>query len=319
MLTSSFAWHVLARERGDHLVRVHVRGRARAGLEDVDRELVVELARGDPVAGCGDALGLLRVEEAELGVRARRGRLDASEPAGDGGRDRLAGDREVLDCLPCFHAPELPRRGLAHASESSAAPPRRQRGREKAPLRHGNAQSTHDGAGGTRWYAGHPGRGARRGHRRIVRRPGLGPQRRPARASDRSDARGTARARARLQGPQDRPRGPVRRRVQARHEQPLYPRPRRRARGSQRQGRHRRDPPSCRSRRCRRCSATATASRASACRSSTHARPTSRTDTAPISTRSASGRPSRTRSIATARPRPAASGTSASSTTRAAC
>ena len=47
----------LARERGDDLVGVHVRGRARAGLEDVDRELIVVLAGGDRVAGRRDAPG----------------------------------------------------------------------------------------------------------------------------------------------------------------------------------------------------------------------------------------------------------------------
>ena len=73
--------HVLAGERGDHLVRVHVRRGARAGLEDVDRELVVELAARDPVAGRGDPLGLLGVEQPELGVDARRGGLDPAEPA----------------------------------------------------------------------------------------------------------------------------------------------------------------------------------------------------------------------------------------------
>src|SRR5207248_7920071 len=40
---------VLAGRCRDHLVRVHVRGRARAGLEDVDWELVVELAVRHPV------------------------------------------------------------------------------------------------------------------------------------------------------------------------------------------------------------------------------------------------------------------------------
>ena len=39
--------HALAGQRRDDLVRVHVRGGAGAGLEDVDRELVVELAGGD--------------------------------------------------------------------------------------------------------------------------------------------------------------------------------------------------------------------------------------------------------------------------------
>ena len=50
---------VVPRQRGDHLVGVHVRRRARARLEDVDRELVVELATGDAVGGGGDALGLV--------------------------------------------------------------------------------------------------------------------------------------------------------------------------------------------------------------------------------------------------------------------
>ena len=48
--------HVLAREGGDHLVRVHVRRGARAGLEDVDRELIVELAVRDPVGRGRDPL-----------------------------------------------------------------------------------------------------------------------------------------------------------------------------------------------------------------------------------------------------------------------
>jgi hypothetical protein len=47
------------REVRDHLVGVHVRGGARAGLEHVDRELVVELAGGDAVGGGGDPLGEL--------------------------------------------------------------------------------------------------------------------------------------------------------------------------------------------------------------------------------------------------------------------
>jgi len=49
-------------------------------LEDVDRELVVVLAAADGIARDGDALGELGVEQPELGVDTRRGRLDASEP-----------------------------------------------------------------------------------------------------------------------------------------------------------------------------------------------------------------------------------------------
>ena len=98
---------VLARERGEHLVRVHVRGGAGAGLEDVDRKLVVELAGRDALGCGGDALGLVRVEEAELRVHPCRGTLDPAEPACDGCGDRLAGDREVGDRLAGLAAPEL--------------------------------------------------------------------------------------------------------------------------------------------------------------------------------------------------------------------
>ena len=58
----------VAGEVGDHLVGVHVRGGARAGLEDVDRELVVVLALGDRLAGGGDPLGDVAVEQAEVAV-----------------------------------------------------------------------------------------------------------------------------------------------------------------------------------------------------------------------------------------------------------
>ncbi len=99
--------HVLAGERGDHLVRVHVRARARAGLEDVDRELVVVLALGDRIAGGGNPLRLLGIEQPERGVRPSRSGLDPAEPARDGNRNRLAGDGEVPDGFPRLAAPEL--------------------------------------------------------------------------------------------------------------------------------------------------------------------------------------------------------------------
>src|SRR3712207_8089678 len=53
--------------------------RSRAGLEDVDRELVVELAGRDAVAGGRDPLRLLRVEQPQLRVHARGGGLDPAE------------------------------------------------------------------------------------------------------------------------------------------------------------------------------------------------------------------------------------------------
>ena len=50
---------------------------------------------------------LVGVEEAELGVHPRGRGLDPAEPAGDGRRDRLAGDGEVRDRLARLGAPEL--------------------------------------------------------------------------------------------------------------------------------------------------------------------------------------------------------------------
>ena len=52
-------------------------------VENVDRELVVELAVRDAVGGGGDPVGLLAVEQAEVGVHVRRGTLDPAEPARD--------------------------------------------------------------------------------------------------------------------------------------------------------------------------------------------------------------------------------------------
>ena len=114
--------HALAGERRDHLVRVHVRRGAGAGLEDVDRELVVELAVRDAVAGGGDPLGLVGVEQPELGVHARGGGLDPAEPARDRRGDRLAGDGEVGDRLAGLAAPELVRcrSGVSHARRLAA-------------------------------------------------------------------------------------------------------------------------------------------------------------------------------------------------------
>src|SRR6266508_6593103 len=82
--------------------------RSRAGLEAVDRELLVELAVRDACARIGDALGLVLVEEAELGVHERRGRLDAAEPARHGNRNRLSRDTKIGDCLGRLASPELP-------------------------------------------------------------------------------------------------------------------------------------------------------------------------------------------------------------------
>ena len=99
--------HALAGEVRDHLVRVHVRARPGAGLEDVDRELVVELARCDAIAGGGDALGHLGIEQPEIRVRAGGRGLDPAEPVRDRGGNRLTRDREVGHGLVGLAAPQL--------------------------------------------------------------------------------------------------------------------------------------------------------------------------------------------------------------------
>jgi hypothetical protein len=105
----------IAGEARDHLVRVHVRRGAGAGLEDVDRELVVVLSLRDGVARARDPLGELGVQVAELRIDASRGGLDAAQPVDDRSGDRMPGDLEVLDRLARLAPPELGRR-LLHRS-----------------------------------------------------------------------------------------------------------------------------------------------------------------------------------------------------------
>ena len=57
------AVELLVGDPGDHLVGVHVRRGAAAGLEDVDDELVVVLAVGDRLRGLDDRLAELGVEQ----------------------------------------------------------------------------------------------------------------------------------------------------------------------------------------------------------------------------------------------------------------
>ena len=75
---------------GDDLVRIHVRRRAGARLEDIDRKLIVQVAGGDAIPGLGDSPRLLLLEQAELRVDLRSRGLDPSEPACNRRRNRLA-------------------------------------------------------------------------------------------------------------------------------------------------------------------------------------------------------------------------------------
>ena len=66
--------HAIACKRREHFVRVRVRARTGARLEDVDRELVVELAGRHAIAGGCDSLGDVGVEQPELAVHPARQR-----------------------------------------------------------------------------------------------------------------------------------------------------------------------------------------------------------------------------------------------------
>jgi len=66
-----------------------------ARLEDVDRELLVELAARNASAPAAIRSALSRSSRPRSAFHACRGALDAAEPARDLRRNRLAGDREV--------------------------------------------------------------------------------------------------------------------------------------------------------------------------------------------------------------------------------
>ena len=93
-------------EVGDHLVGVHVRRGARAGLIDVDREMRVVRAVGDFERGGADRLaGLLR-QQAQPRIDLGRGRLDQAQRTDEAARHRAAGNREILHGTLGLRAPQ---------------------------------------------------------------------------------------------------------------------------------------------------------------------------------------------------------------------
>jgi hypothetical protein len=86
----------LRRERREDLVGVHVRRRAGAGLEDVDREVLVPAALGDLRGRLLHRAGQRLLQHAERGVDLGGGGLDARERLDVGPLDALPADREVL-------------------------------------------------------------------------------------------------------------------------------------------------------------------------------------------------------------------------------
>jgi len=87
---------VLPGDARDHLIGVHVRTGARAGLEHVDGELLVVQAVGDLACGRDDGVGLLRREQAEVLVHLGAGGLQQPECPDLRALQPAAGNREVL-------------------------------------------------------------------------------------------------------------------------------------------------------------------------------------------------------------------------------
>ena len=88
---------------GDHLVGVHVARRARAGLIDVDGELVVEPSLGHLAAGNHEGLDLLpgerlaaRFQFTQFTVGGGGGQLDQAQGMNQLRRERTAGNRKIL-------------------------------------------------------------------------------------------------------------------------------------------------------------------------------------------------------------------------------
>ena len=84
---------------GDHLVGVHVRGRARSALNAVDGELVAHLARDDLVAGRADGLPDLAGQHVEVHVGDGGGLLHLRERPDELGEtgDARTGNRKVFN------------------------------------------------------------------------------------------------------------------------------------------------------------------------------------------------------------------------------
>jgi hypothetical protein len=80
----------------DHLVHVHVRLGAAAGLPDEQRELVVELTGDHLVGGPDDEVRRLGAELAEILVGERRRLLEDGHAADHGPGHAVVADREVV-------------------------------------------------------------------------------------------------------------------------------------------------------------------------------------------------------------------------------
>ena len=92
---------------GDDLVRVHVRLRAGSGLEDDQREVIIELALDDLVGGASNQVCDVLRELAEFGVCKRSSLLQSAKCANHGAspHESVTTDVEVVERTLCLCAP----------------------------------------------------------------------------------------------------------------------------------------------------------------------------------------------------------------------
>ena len=105
LLGAEFAAEHLVGAVGDHLVQVHVGLRARAGLPDHQREMIVELAVDHLLRGAGDGGGAARIEQAELAVGFCGSELDDAERMDERHRHAVLADAEILPAALGLRAP----------------------------------------------------------------------------------------------------------------------------------------------------------------------------------------------------------------------
>ena len=83
--------------RRDHFVRVHVRGRARTGLENIDREMSVKLAVDHLLRRGDDGIGDGRIQQTKVFVHDGGGLLHITEGFDERATERNTADREILN------------------------------------------------------------------------------------------------------------------------------------------------------------------------------------------------------------------------------
>lgn len=84
-------------EGGEHLIHIHIGRRPRPRLEDVDREVVVELTGDHALGCCLDRRCSLSVQHTKLGIGLRRTPLHLRQRSDMVSGQASSGDREILD------------------------------------------------------------------------------------------------------------------------------------------------------------------------------------------------------------------------------